>query len=173
MTPAPPPPRPSGLPRPSGFYVARISGQWVASYAYRGSATEVGKGFDYLLNWAAVYHVEPWGPLVGVYADGTGGPDRELEAELWLPLPPGKEEAENSDGRVRVKWVPEVTVAATLYRGFPDGLGGRLRELLEWLEHRALVRTTSDHRQVYRAAPPGCPSDWEVEIQVPAREEGS
>jgi len=172
MSKGPPPirERPSGPPRPPGNYLVTAESQVVASLPYEGSANGIGEVFEHLLTWANIYHTEAWGPLVGVYMDGTGGEDRPLVAEAWLPIPPDMLEMTHGDARVQVKRITPVRVAATVHRGFPDELGEALRNLLEWALSRELTRVTDDHRQVYRQAPPGHPDAWEVELQVPVRE---
>lgn len=160
----------SGPPRPAGCYVVEAPGQLVASLTYRGPAVGVGAAFEHLTNWASVYHLEQWGALEGIYADASGAEAEELVAEVWYPLPGDVGEVEHGDEQVVVKRVPPVRVAATIHRGFPDELGGALERLLQWIGERGLERATGDHRQVYRAAPPGRPWEWEVELQIPVRE---
>lgn len=201
----------------------------VAVASYRGPALGVGEAFDRVLSWADVYHLEQWGPLIGVYDDvpdpaghgaatagdetagdetaATSDPSQAsaavartgpaaapiagspagvasgpaavsglIRAEAWLPLPPGTVAPlvadADADPHVRMRPVPAETVAWCLHRGYPDGVGGALADLLRWVEEQGLRRSSATHRQVYLQAPKGRPADWEIEVHVPVHRVG-
>lgn len=157
----------------------------VAVRAYRGPARGVGEAFDRVMSWAEVYHLEQWGPLIGVYHDpgfeepggqgAAGGRSAELpadvRAEAWLPLPPGTRAPTEADREIEVRVLEPERVASCVHRGYPDGVGESLAGLLLWVHERGLVRASATHRQVYLQAPRGRPGDWEIEVQVPVGSE--
>jgi effector-binding domain-containing protein len=133
----------------------------------------VGDAFEQVLSWADVYHLEQWGPLIGVYADAVETVDdsssasAEISAEAWLPLPPGTRAPQVADPEIQVRALQPERVASCVHRGYPDGVGDVLAGLLLWLEEQGLTRSSATHRQVYLQAPKGRPGDWEIEVQVP------
>ena len=140
----------------------------VAGVSYRGPAIEVGRAFDHLVHWAEVNHLEPWGPLVGIYEDAPEGAS-EVVAEAWMPLAPAALGMDPGDADVVVKEVPSETVACCRYHGFPDELASAITVLFAWIDEQGLERTAPLHRQVYHETPLGQPGAWVVEIQVPVR----
>lgn len=151
----------------------------VAVRSYRGPALGVGEAFEQVLSWADVYHLEQWGPLIGVYADATETVDdsssesAEISAEAWLPLPPGTRAPQVADPEIQVRALEPERVASCVHRGYPDGVGEVLAGLLRWVEEQGLERTSATHRQVYLQAPKGRPGDWEIEVQVPVTAESA
>jgi len=138
----------------------------VAVRTYAGPARDAGVAFDQVLSWANVYHVEQWGPLVGVYFDSLD-PEITLNAEAWLPVPAGTELSETDEERIVLRVVEAEPVAGLTHRGFPDGVGEALATLLSWVDEQGLERSSDCHRQVYHHAPEGRPGEWVVEVQVP------
>lgn len=138
----------------------------VAVRTYTGPARGAGAAFDQVLSWANVYHVEQWGPLMGVYFDAPD-PETALEAEAWLPVPEGTGLPESDDDHVELRVVEAEPVASLTHRGFPDGVSEALTALLGWMREQGLERSSSCHRQVYHHAPEGRPGEWVVEVQVP------
>lgn len=148
----------------------------VAVRAYRGDALGVGEAFERVLSWADVYHLEQWGPLIGVYDDAVFDAPRavetragEISAEAWLPLPPSTPPREAVSGDVEVRVLAPENVAACVHRGFPDQVGEAVAGLLQWVEMEGFTRSSATHRQVYLQAPKGKPGEWEIEVQVPVR----
>ncbi len=159
----------------------------VAVRSYRGPALGVGEAFEQVLSWADVYHLEQWGPLIGVYADvatdatadmagseeASVAESAHISAEAWLPLPPGTRAPRVADPEIQVRALEPERVASCVYRGYPDGVGDVLAGLLRWLEEQGLTRSSATHRQVYLQAPKGRPGDWEIEVQVPVTAESA
>lgn len=159
----------------------------VAVRSYRGPALGVGEAFEQVLSWADVYHLEQWGPLIGVYADvavdaaadvagwveASVAESAEISAEAWLPLPPGTRAPEGADPEIRVQALGSERVASCVHRGYPDGVGDALARLLLWVEDQGLTRSSATHRQVYLQAPKGRPGDWEIEVLVPLTSESA
>lgn len=167
----------------------------VAVRSYRGPALGVGEAFEQVLSWADVYHLEQWGPLIGVYADvavdaaadvagsveTSVAESAHISAEAWLPLPPGTRAPQVADPgaprvadpEIQVRALKPERVASCVYRGYPDGVGDVLAGLLRWLEEQGLTRSSATHRQVYLQAPKGRPGDWEIEVQVPVTAESA
>lgn len=141
----------------------------VAAVRYHGRPIDVGRAFDHLVHWAEVNHIEPWGPLVGVYEDAVEGAT-EVTAEAWMPLPAGAQGIDPVDAGVTVKEVPAEMVARCIHHGFPDELAGAISALFAWIDEQGLVRAAPVHRQVYRETPPGQPGAWVVDILVPVHE---
>jgi Transcriptional regulator, effector-binding domain/component len=141
----------------------------VAAVRYRGRPIDVGRAFDHLMEWAGVHHVEPWGPLVGVYEDAVEG-SAEVVAEAWMPLPAEARGMDPADPEVALKEVAAETVACCTHHGFPDELAGAISALFAWIDEQGLERSAPVHRQVYRETPPGQPGAWVVDIQVPVDE---
>jgi DNA gyrase inhibitor GyrI len=159
----------------------------VAVCSYRGPALGVGEAFEQVLAWADVYHLEQWGPLIGVYADvtvdaaadvaGSAGASvagsAEISAEAWLPLPPGTRAPRAADPEIRVRALEPERVASCVHRGYPDGVGDALARLLLWVGEQGLTRSSATHSQVYLQAPKGRPGDWEIEVRVPVAAESA
>jgi DNA gyrase inhibitor GyrI len=154
-------------PAPKGCVLRRSEALVVAAAEHSVDAAGVAEAFDRLLRWAEVYHVEQWGPRLGVYRDTTAAEPRRVEGEAWLPIALDLEGMTAGDAGVRVMAVAPEPIAACLHRGYPDEVGSAIEGLFRWVAEQGLVRSQPLHRQVYREAPRGRPSEWVIEIQVP------
>jgi effector-binding domain-containing protein len=154
-------------PAASHCEVALSNAMVVAARAYRGPASGVPQVFDDLLAWAEARHVEPFGPLVGVYHDLDDPGAGVLRVEAWLPLDPTARATDPQDRTIRIKDVPPQLMAQTTFRGFPGDMEVAFEELWEFLSERGLRRSDLLHRQVYVDMPPGSPGYSIIEIQLP------
>jgi len=146
--------------------IKTIEPMTVITIEKKGHYREAGKTIGELLSWAMAKQIKIIGAPFGIYYDDpTKVVPESTRYEIDMPVDPQTK----GDKAVKVKQLPQIEIASTIYTGPYDKVGIKYGQLATWIEQNEYI-INGPAREVYISNPAAVsPESLKTEIQFPVK----
>ncbi len=144
--------------------IKTVDSMTVISIAKNGSYSDVGKTIGELMTWVIAKKIRMTGNPFGIYYDNPAKVTPEsTRYEICLPV----SKDTKSDNIIKVKQLPKMEVASTIYMGSYDKIGTAYEKLTNWITEQGYI-ITGPSRELYFSNPASAsPESLKTEVQLP------